>query len=615
MAHLRSFLFAVLVIFTASLSHADQQWVEVKSPHFSVITDAGDKRGREVALRFEHMRMAFGLLFHNVNVDTAPVEIIGFRSSKEMKQVAPLYEGKPIDVSGLYMGSRGRGSSKGAGREYILLDLSVEEGFGVAFHEYAHLLINSNFPPMPIWFDEGFAEYSSSLKVARKEVTIGLVRPDLPQILLRNPWLRITDLFSVQHDSPIYNRDDHRSVFYAESWISVHYFMSQSAEMMKKLAAYDRLLRGGATIPDAIRAAFGMEPEQLEKAIRDYFRNDRYLAFKTTVPEGAENINMTSRVLDDLETSILLADVDVHTPDYEQRGLAAFQQIASKQPDNPLVNRALGYAALKKEDWQKAEQYFTRATAQPVKDPQTYYLLALAMTRGGIFNNQSPEELDKVRKLLNTAISLDPNYADAYGLLGVTLSFAESKDDAVNALKKAMALSPRNEFYVYNLVGVFLRFHDVDNAVALLKFLQNSSDPQIVSMAQFQLQNIEQYKTLMTERKQSRLQVDPSGQPISGFRSTDKSGEESSETTPDSTQPILFINGTLLSVDCSQAPGAVLTVSARGKTWKMLAADMGKIVLIGTDEFSCNWKNKKVNVNYHDTGKLQGNVVALEIQE
>jgi hypothetical protein len=40
----------------------DPQWVEVRSPNFSVITDAGEKKGRDVALHFEQMRSVFGKL-------------------------------------------------------------------------------------------------------------------------------------------------------------------------------------------------------------------------------------------------------------------------------------------------------------------------------------------------------------------------------------------------------------------------------------------------------------------------------------------------------------------------------------------------------------------------
>ena len=57
---LTAFLLSFLL--STSLSRA-QKWVEIRSPHFVVDTDAGDKRGREVALHFEQMCTIFGQLF------------------------------------------------------------------------------------------------------------------------------------------------------------------------------------------------------------------------------------------------------------------------------------------------------------------------------------------------------------------------------------------------------------------------------------------------------------------------------------------------------------------------------------------------------------------------
>ena len=43
-----------LAFFCEPLGFAGEpQWLEVRSPNFSVVTDAGEKRGREVAMRFE----------------------------------------------------------------------------------------------------------------------------------------------------------------------------------------------------------------------------------------------------------------------------------------------------------------------------------------------------------------------------------------------------------------------------------------------------------------------------------------------------------------------------------------------------------------------------------
>src|SRR5882724_5988681 len=93
---------AVLLLFPA-LGFAAEQWTEIKSPHFTVVTDAGEKRGREVALRFEQMRAVFGQLLVKAKVSLPiPMEVIAFRNSKELRQFAPLWHGKPIQLAGLF---------------------------------------------------------------------------------------------------------------------------------------------------------------------------------------------------------------------------------------------------------------------------------------------------------------------------------------------------------------------------------------------------------------------------------------------------------------------------------------------------------------------------------
>jgi hypothetical protein len=74
------------------------------------------------------------------------------------------------------------------------------------------------------------------------------------------------------------------------------------------------------------------------------------------------------------------------------------------------------------------------------------------------------------------------------------------------------------------------------------------------------------------------------------------------------------MKGVLVSVDCSAQPAATLTISSGGKRWKMLAPQSKKLILIGADEFSCSWTNRKVSVNYRKTGIDQGNLVSLEFE-
>src|SRR5580692_5475507 len=172
----------------------EQHWVEIHSPNFSVIADAGDKRGRDVALHFEQMRSVFGTLMTKANVNlSVPLQIVAFRNTKEIRQVAPVFNGKPVEVAGLFQ--------SGGDRSFIMLDLSVDNPWSVVFHEYAHQLMNSNLSGNPDpWFEEGFAEYFSSIEVDNKEARVGRIPDYEYRVLQQEGMMKIADLFNVRQN-------------------------------------------------------------------------------------------------------------------------------------------------------------------------------------------------------------------------------------------------------------------------------------------------------------------------------------------------------------------------------------------------------------------------------
>src|SRR5437588_7175108 len=104
----RAFLSACAVIFLCLSCFrayaAEPPWLEIHSPHFTVITDAGEKKGREVALRFEQMRAVFALLLSKERLNqSVPLTILAFKNDKSYYQVAPLHQGQPIGVPGFFL--------------------------------------------------------------------------------------------------------------------------------------------------------------------------------------------------------------------------------------------------------------------------------------------------------------------------------------------------------------------------------------------------------------------------------------------------------------------------------------------------------------------------------
>jgi hypothetical protein len=93
----------------------------------------------------------------NINLPI-PVQIVAFRNGKELRPFAPLFKGQSIELAGPFQ--------QGSDRNFILLDMAVENPWTVVFHECAHQFMNGNlqgeFDP---WFQDGFAEYFSRVEV------------------------------------------------------------------------------------------------------------------------------------------------------------------------------------------------------------------------------------------------------------------------------------------------------------------------------------------------------------------------------------------------------------------------------------------------------------------
>jgi hypothetical protein len=74
------------------------------------------------------------------------------------------------------------------------------------------------------------------------------------------------------------------------------------------------------------------------------------------------------------------------------------------------------------------------------------------------------------------------------------------------------------------------------------------------------------------------------------------------------------VKGTLTSVDCSRAPQAILTVNTGTRSLKLRASDYKSLLVIGEDGFSCDWRDRRVSVNYKAGGMSDGDLVSLEVQ-
>ena len=638
-------LLLVLTTLAAAKDKDESSWIRVNSSHFSVLTDAGEKRGHDVIVRFEQMRGVFSQLLVRSKVNMSlPIDIIALKSDKQYNQLAPIRQGQPIDAPGFFIG--------GDDRIFIVLDLFEDESWRAIAHPFAHYLLNYNYPPTPAWFDEGFAEYFSSMRPDSKQVQIG-ADPELNlawkgdlignQIEVRNVpkslteflntpvWLSMSDLFDLRHTVSNYQEGTHHTLFYAQSWMSMHFLLNTN-RLPQTGVLFDLVLNQKVPVNDAIQKAYGMSSAEFDKAVKDYFHAQQplFLAMDDgTINPGGQTGTLplpvtadevgTSRVdITDAEVRALLAEMELRLPEHRAQALKDLETVlAEPKGETSVAHRALGWAHMDKNEFDAAGEEFSKGFDLDRNDPWARYYAALVKFRRARFTGQPLQGLANAQQDLRAVIDWDPTFAEAYAMLGRTRVEGGGINSAIESMRTAIQFSPRNEQYRLDMAHILLAGKKWEDADALLQILKTSSNPQIARVARKDLDD------LPTLRKYG---IPPQGEaspeakaatppPALSSGSDDESEEKPPAEPKTDTRPVQFSKGKLISVDCSQTPAAILTVMIRTqKPVKLRTDDYKSLTLVGADQFSCTWKNRAVAVNYKAGGKSDGDLVSLELQ-
>src|SRR5215471_3483800 len=136
---------------------AKDTWTTVRSKNFTLAGNASEKDIRLVANRLEQFRTVFGLLFPSIPLKSpVPNTVIVFKNDGSFKPFKP----NP-NLAGFFQ--------PGPDMNYIALTSEHSSGdqpFHVIFHEFIHVLVdNAMGETVPLWFNEGLAEYYSTFDI------------------------------------------------------------------------------------------------------------------------------------------------------------------------------------------------------------------------------------------------------------------------------------------------------------------------------------------------------------------------------------------------------------------------------------------------------------------
>jgi Flp pilus assembly protein TadD len=549
-----------------------ESWLHVRTPHFVIVTNGNEKQGRRVADQFERMREVFQKLFPHLQIDPdAPIVVLAIKDEKDFRALEPaeyLAKGQ-LKLGGLFLRSQDK--------NYVLmrLDAEGEHPYSVIYHEYTHLL-TSKADWMPLWMNEGLAEFYQNTDIREKDVALGQPNPENLELLRQNRLLALPALFTVDHNSPYYHEENKGSIFYAESWALTYYLYQRDFQnKTERLMDYGKLLAQNVDAVTAATRAFG-DLKQLQSTLEGYVRQGNYTYFKMANANEVDDSTFQVKSLATIDADAVRADFLAYngrTADAR----ALLDHILQQDHDNVSAHETMGFLEFHEGHREEARKWLAQAVKLDSQSYLAHYYYA-AMSANGVV---APDDEAQVESSFRACIKLNPSFSPAYNGLAVFLAqrhrdLTEARMMALNAVQ----LDPANLSYRLNTASVLLDMERGKDAVTVIRnAMRLAKTPEEETSAQNFLQHAEDYAQMQEQRRQYDDQIKADGRSTGVVTTVTESDivprlARREQVAPKG--PHRFLIGVLRNVHCDN-PAMDLKVVSAGKTLDLYNGNYYKI--------------------------------------
>ena len=565
----------LLPLLTPALAPAgdkSENWLRVQSQNFTVVTNSNEKTGRRIADQFERMRSVFHVAFPHVAIDNgSPIIVLAIKDEKDFRDLEPqayLAKGQ-VKLGGLFL--------RTPDKNYVLMRVDAEGNhpYSVIYHEYTHLLLSKSEEWLPLWMNEGLAEFYQNTDIHEKDVALGQPSPENLALLRDNKLLPLSTLFTVDTNSPYYHEENKGSIFYAESWALTHYlYIKDDVEKTHRLADYAALLENKTDSVTAATRAFG-DLKQLQSNLERYIRQASFNYFRAPIATEIDHTTFKATPLAASQADAVRADfLACNERIADARSL--LDRVLKEDPKDVSARETMGYLEFRAGHLDEARKWYEQAVKL---DSQSYiahyYFAAMSMNDAA-----NPGDDAAVESSLRAAIKLNPSFAPPFDRLAAFEGMRhQNLEEAHMMALTAVSLDPANISYRMTTASVLMQMERGKDAVAVLhETLRRAKTPQEIAMVQNFLTQVESYTTAQQRQtEQISRMAEESGGRVETLGSTGEinvKAEAIEEVVPEG--PHRFLVGTLLNVNCN-TPGINLTIEAKGKTVALHSANYYQI--------------------------------------
>lgn len=469
----------------------DEDWLRIDGEDLTILTNASAERGEEIATALERFRAVFARLAPAIELDSPqPTTLLAFR---DQRSYAP------------YKTVADRGSSRILGQfishndgNYLTLDAGTElvSSLSVIHHEYVHYFVRTSLHGVPLWFNEGLAEYYSTFVSEEDAVYIGGGVERHLEWLTKRGEFSLSEILGADTRSKAYHEPGKVGGFYALSWLMAHYLLSGDGERLEQTAEFFYQVQGGDDVISAFEDAFELRLSDLEKELRRYVLEGDFTAARIPLKDLPATGSLRLRRLNPADANFHLGDLLSHIG-RRDGAEAHFQRALDLRPEHP--DSLAGMARLRDASsrFEEAEILYQEALEGGSLRPQTFlhygrHLLRMAGVAPVDGPGSRQELLARSRWSLEQAIELKGNYGEAWFLLGTSYGVGGGDpQEGLRALEKAHGLLPARLDVVAQLAQAYARLGRRGAARSLVDdLLRPRAEPEMVARVEDEVERL-----------------------------------------------------------------------------------------------------------------------------
>jgi tetratricopeptide (TPR) repeat protein len=311
-----------------------------------------------------------------------------------------------------------------------------------AVHEYVHLRIQRAGLKMPVWLNEGMAEYYSTLKIERQgQASTGEVIPAHLKNL-SGAWIPFDALFALgaRSSTGFYQHAHMALTAYSECWAAAHMLVTEQP-YRARFPEFLNALSKGLNSQQSFEQVYHIAIPDFEQAVRAYTRHMAGKLILYHIAAYRNDIDARPAPADDFTVSFALASA---FPDRLRR-ITAMEQLAGRYPQRPEPQVTLAY-----QYWRTRGVTAAIPSFQHAYENGTGNTAALWDYGKLLLNMRDP----RCPLVLNQVVKAWPDRGDARFLLAQWYLMNRQFEEALKALEQMTAPPPGPEVPYYEAVVV-----------------------------------------------------------------------------------------------------------------------------------------------------------------